>query len=273
MRPSFVRYLALGALAAGVAAIVWTALRSDDPGDDSAASLVTADAGGEAPEAAEAADDGADASTASTAAAALPSSDTESDAQTADDSASATTTTGAAATDSTTTVPATTVPATTVPLEPIAVLGEADTLTGLDGWLNTDATSLEEIRAANKLTVVQFWTFGCRNCKNTLTALGQLYADFRDQGMEIVGVHSPEFSYEAEVDNIIEAAADLGVVWPIALDTDKGNFHRWQEGNIGYWPRVYVIDGDNQIRFDRKGDGRATYEKLYETVGRLLADA
>ena len=162
---------------------------------------------------------------------------------------------------------------TVVPSEPIEVLGTADTLTDLDGWLNTDATSLEEIRAANKLTVVQFWTFGCRNCKNTLDALSGLYADFRDQGVEIVGVHSPEFSYEADVDNIIEASADLGVVWPIALDTDKRNFHRWQEGNIGYWPRVYVIDGDNQIRFDRTGDGRATYEQLYDTVERLLADA
>ena len=153
------------------------------------------------------------------------------------------------------------------------MLGEADTLTDLDGWLNTDATSLEEVRAASKLTVVQFWTFGCRNCKNTLDALGQLYTDFRDQGVEIVGVHSPEFSYEADVDNIIEAAADLGVIWPIALDTDKRNFHRWQPGNIGYWPRVYVIDGDNQIRFDRTGDGRATYEKLYETVEQLLTEA
>ena len=231
MRPSFVRYLALGVLAAGVAAIVWTALRSDDPGDDSAASMVTTDADDVASEAADA--NRADAATASTA----------------------------------------TVGATTVPLAPIEVLGEADTLTGLEGWLNTDANSLEEIRDANKLTVVQFWTFGCRNCKNTLAALGQLYADFRGQGVEIVGVHSPEFSYEADVDNIIEAAADLGVVWPIALDTDKRNFHRWQEGPLAYWPRVYVIDGDNQIRFDRKGDGRATYEKLHETVERLLADA
>ena len=202
----------------------------------------------------------ADAGTAdgSAAATTVPSSGTESSAETTDDPAS----------DATTTVAT-----TAVPPEPIEVLGEADTLTGLDGWLNTDATSLEEIRAANTLTVVQFWTFGCRNCKNTLEALGQLYADFRGQGVEIVGVHSPEFSYEADVDNIIEAAADLGVIWPIALDTDKRNFHRWQEGNIGYWPRVYVIDGVNQIRFDRTGDGRATYAQLYETVERLLAEA
>ena len=271
MRPSYVRYLALGALVVGVAAIVWTAVRGDDPGDDSAASLVTADAGGEAAGAGQV--DAASTATGSTAETAPAPSDAESDPQTADGSAAA-----AATADTAPELPeaseiATTVPATTVPAEPIEVLGEADTLTGLDGWLNTDAASLEEIRAANKLTVVQFWTFGCRNCKNTLEALGQLYADFRDHGVEIVGVHSPEFSYEADVNNIIEASADLGVVWPIALDTNKRNFHRWQEGNLGYWPRVYVIDSDNQIRFDRTGDGRATYEKLYETVEQLLAEA
>ncbi len=230
-----VRYLALGVLVAGLAAIVWTAVRGDG-GDDPAAGPETAVTG-----------------------AADPVDGTErADPVTEAPEAAA---------------PETTVATTTVPPEPIEVLGTADTLTNLDGWLNTDATSLEEIRAANKLTVVQFWTFGCRNCKNTLDALGRLYTDFRDQGVEIVGVHSPEFSYEADVNNIIEASADLGVIWPIALDTDKRNFHRWQPGNIGYWPRVYVIDGDNQIRFDRTGDGRATYQKLYETVEQLLVEA
>ena len=284
MRPSLVRCLALGALVAGVAAIVWTAVRGDDPGDDSAASLVTADASGEAAEAASAGRvDAASTAAGSTAETAPAPSDAEFDPQTADGSAAAAATADTApeipeASDIVTGLPeasdiVTTGPATTVPAEPIEVLGEADTLTGLDGWLNTEAASLEEIRAANKLTVVQFWTFGCRNCKNTLEALGQLYADFRDHGVEIVGVHSPEFSYEADVNNIIEASADLGVIWPIALDTNKRNFHRWQPGNIGYWPRVYVIDNDNQIRFDRTGDGRATYEKLYETVEQLLAEA
>ena len=243
-----VRYLALGVLVAGLAAIVWTAMRGDG-GDDPAADPVTAEAA--TPETTAAA-------TPETSAAAIPEAATPE-------------TTAAAIPEAA--APEPTVATTTVPAEPIEVLGTADTLTNLDGWLNTDAMSLEEIRAANKLTVVQFWTFGCRNCKNTLDALGQLYTDFRDQGVEIVGVHSPEFSYEADVDNIIEAAADLGVIWPIALDTDKRNFHRWQPGNIGYWPRVYVIDGDNQIRFDRTGDGRATYEKLYETVEQLLAQA
>lgn len=258
-----VRYLALGVLVAGLAAIVWTAARGDDSGDDPAAGPATAD--------------GQDAA-ATTAAAAettvAAAGDPETAVVDATDSVDGTSEPADPVTEvPETTAPESTVATTTVPPEPIEVLGTADTLTGLDGWLNTDATSLEEIRAANKLTVVQFWTFGCRNCKNTLDALGQLYTDFRGQGVEIVGVHSPEFSYEADVDNIIEASADLGVIWPIALDTDKRNFHRWQPGNIGYWPRVYVIDSDNQIRFDRTGDGRATYEQLYETVEQLLVDA
>ena len=273
MRPSFVRYLALGVLVAGVAAIVWTAARGDDADNDPAASPATADAPGAAatataaPETTVAAADGTE-----TAVPDAADSDGEVP-EPADPVTEASEVTASEVTASEVTAAEATVPTTTLPPEPIEVLGEADTLTGLDGWLNTDATSLEEIRAANKLTVVQFWTFGCRNCKNTLEALGQLYTDFRDQGMEIVGVHSPEFSYEADVDNIIDASADLGVVWPIALDTNKRNFHRWQEGRIAYWPRVYVIDSDNQIRFDRKGDGRATYQKLYETVEQLLAEA
>ena len=257
MSSSVVRYLALGVLAAGLAAIAWTAL-SDGDSDDSAAGTVAATS------TLAAADPGEDV-------AAGAGGSTAGDDSSGDDGSTGSGDPSAAPEDVSGDKPAEATTATAAP-EPIPVLKEADTLTGLDGWLNTSVTSLEEIRAANQITVVQFWTFGCRNCKNTLEALGRLYDDFGDRGVEIVGVHSPEFSYEADVDNIIEAAAELNVTWPIALDTNKRNFHRWQEGAIAYWPRVYVIDGDNQVRFDRKGDGRATYEQLYATVEQLLAE-
>ena len=236
MKSSLARFIAVVVLLVGVALIVWTAV--DDSGVTETASRPTA-----APQ--------------------PEPSDAPTTTATVETALLATATTAAPA--STTT--------TTEALEPIPVLGTAFTLSKLDGWLNTEATSLEEIRAQNTLTVVQFWTFGCRNCKKTLDALGQLHADFSDRGVEVVGVHSPEFGYEADVDNIIEAAAELGVVWPIALDTTKYNFHVWQEGPTGYWPRVYIIDGDNQIRFDRRGDGAHTYRELYATVERLLAEA
>ncbi len=241
MKSSYARYGALVLVLAGIAVIVWTAVA--DP--DTAPTFVeAADSPGTQPAPAVA-------------------SDTDDVTQASSDSAA-------------TPAPPTTSPAvttTTESPEPIPVLGAAFTLSRLDGWLNTDATSLEEIRERNTLTVVQFWTFGCRNCKKTLDALGQLHADFRDRGVEVVGVHSPEFAYEADVDNIVEAAAELGVVWPIALDTTKHNFHLWQEGPTGYWPRVYIIDSENQIRFDRRGDGAHTYRELHATVERLLAQA
>ena len=241
MKASLGRYVAAGVLLVGVALIVWTAVDAPDDGPG-----VTEAANGQS---------------------ATP--------QTAPSEASPTTATvEAAPPEPVTATTAAPVPTTTTEApEPIPVLGTAFTLSKLDGWLNTGATSLEEIRADNEITVVQFWTFGCRNCKKTLDALAQLHADFRDRGVEVVGVHSPEFGYEADVDNIIEAAAELGVVWPIALDTTKYNFHVWQEGPTGYWPRVYVIDSDNQIRFDRRGDGAHTYRELYATVERLLAEA
>jgi thiol-disulfide isomerase/thioredoxin len=98
-------------------------------------------------------------------------------------------------------------------------------LLDIDGWLQSDVTSLEELEG--KVVAVQFWTFGCRNCMATLPHLAELYETYRDQGFEIVGIHAPEFGFEAEVANITEAAAELGVTWPIVLDTNKRTFHSW----------------------------------------------
>jgi thiol-disulfide isomerase/thioredoxin len=156
------------------------------------------------------------------------------------------------------------------PAEPLPVLGTVDTLTDLDGWLNTDYESFEAIRADHEVVVVQFWTFACRNCKNTLEAMAAIHDEYKDQGVAVIGVHSPEFAFEAEIPNIIEAADELGVTWPIALDTTKRNFHRWQEGRWGYWPRAYLIDSEGQIRQNERGDGLAGYRELADNIQRLL---
>lgn len=141
-------------------------------------------------------------------------------------------------------------------------------LVDIDGWLQSDVNSLEELRG--NVVAVQFWTFGCFNCKATLEHMQQLYADYGDRGFEIVGVHSPEFSYEAEVGNIVEAAAELGVTWPIVLDTEKRAFHSWQEGSRAFWPRIYLLDRDGHIRYDHIGEGR--YDEIDQAVQALLAE-
>jgi thiol-disulfide isomerase/thioredoxin len=148
------------------------------------------------------------------------------------------------------------------------VIGTAPDLEKLDGWLNTDKTQFTDFDG--QIKIVQFWTFGCINCKRTLENLGEIYAKHGDNpNFEIIGVHSPEFNHEADVDNIIAASADLGVVWPIALDTNKFNFRKWQEDRR-FWPRTYIVDSSGQIRYDHIGEGK--YEELAATVDWLLAN-
>jgi thiol-disulfide isomerase/thioredoxin len=141
-------------------------------------------------------------------------------------------------------------------------------LVDIEGWLQSDVTSLEELRG--KVVAVQFWTFGCSNCKATLPHMSELYQKYRDQGFEIVGVHAPEFDAEADQANIVEAAAELGVTWPIALDTTKRTFHLWQEGPTAHWPRIYLIDRDGHVRYDHIGEGR--YDQIDAAVRALLAE-
>jgi len=141
-------------------------------------------------------------------------------------------------------------------------------LVDIAGWLQSDVTSLEELEGT--VVAVQFWTFGCSNCKATLPHMSELYEKYGAQGFEIVGVHAPEFSYEADEANIVAAAADLGVTWPIALDPTKRTFHSWQEGPTAHWPRIYLLDRRGHIRYDHIGEGR--YDEIDAAVQALLAE-
>ncbi len=156
-------------------------------------------------------------------------------------------------------------PETSASADTIPNLGPHKELVEIDGWLQSDVSSLEELKG--KVVVVWFWTFGCYNCKNTLPNLRELYAKHQGEDFEIVGIHAPEFDYEADVDNIKEAAGELAVTWPIVLDTKKRTFHSWQ-GPRAYWPRTYVLDRDGNIRFDQIGEGK--YAELNEVVATLL---
>lgn len=156
---------------------------------------------------------------------------------------------------------------TTFPV-PEVLAEEVLALTRLDGWLQSDVESLEELKG--QVVVVQFWTFGCINCKRTLANLRDIYFEHGDRpDFEIVGVHSPEFDREAVVSNIEAALVDLEIDWPIALDTDKVNFFQWQ-GKRAYWPRTYVLDKQGRLRFDHIGEGH--YEELRKTVAYLLEE-
>ncbi len=146
-------------------------------------------------------------------------------------------------------------------------LGAVPEIVDISGWLNTSGESFDEVR--REVTIVQFWTFGCSNCKATLPYLQDLYATRHDAGLEIIGIHAHEFDRERVPENVATAVADLGVTWPVALDTDKTNFRAWQ-GSRRFWPRTYVIDSQNRVRFDHIGEG--AYDELAATVDALLAE-
>jgi thiol-disulfide isomerase/thioredoxin len=160
-------------------------------------------------------------------------------------------------------------PTTTVAVPDLPDRGPHPELVDIDGWLQSEITSLEELEG--NVVAVQFWTFGCRNCKATLPHMQELYRKYGDQGFEIVGIHAPEFGYESETANISDAARELGVTWPIVLDTDKRTFHSWQEGPTAHWPRVYLLDRNGHIRYDHIGEGR--YAQTDAAVQALLAEA
>lgn len=150
-------------------------------------------------------------------------------------------------------------------VDPPPLLENKPALTDIDGWINTEASSLDDF--AGQVRVVEFWTFGCFNCKNRISHTQELYAEFKDDGLEIIGIHSPEFERERDPAAVLEATERLGVTWPVALDTDKTNFRAWQGGRR-FWPRVYVLDQNGDLRYDHIGEG--DYDGLTETVAYLI---
>ncbi len=169
--------------------------------------------------------------------------------------------------DTTAETDATDAPTTTVLDDAPENFGPAPDLVEIEGWLQTEATSFSDFDGQVK--IVKFWTFGCRNCINTLPHIRDIYDRYRDEGLEIIGVHAPEFDFERDPDAVFEATQRLEVTWPVALDPDKTNFRAWQEGRR-FWPRTFVVDANGDIRYDHIGEGR--YDELEATVAWLLAN-
>lgn len=140
-------------------------------------------------------------------------------------------------------------------------LGPAPMLDVHEGWLADRRPN-----PAAKVVIYQFWTFGCVNCQHTLPYLRAIYDRYQGAGLEIVGIHYPEFAYERDPAAVAEAAAAHGVNWPVLLDGDGAN---WNAFHNRFWPRWYVLDRDGHVRFDHIGEGG--YAET-EAVVRALLD-
>ena len=132
-------------------------------------------------------------------------------------------------------------------------------------WLNSAPLQLAALRG--KVVMVEFWTFGCINCRNMNPWVQAWHEQYADDGLVIIGVHTPEFAYEQELGNVQAAMAELGVTWPVAIDNDKAT---WRAYANHYWPAAYLIDKQGQIRLLKIGEGQ--YDYTERVIQALLAE-
>jgi thiol-disulfide isomerase/thioredoxin len=137
---------------------------------------------------------------------------------------------------------------------------------GATGWLNSAPLTAAELRGS--IVVVDFWTYTCINWLRTLGYVRAWAEKYADRGSVVVGVHTPEFPFEAEADNVREAVRDLAVEYPIALDSD---YAVWNAFANRYWPAVYIADAEGRIRHHQFGEGG--YEECERIIQMLLREA
>lgn len=136
------------------------------------------------------------------------------------------------------------------------VTGEGVRAPGFEGggeWINSEPLSMEELMKENKLVLVDFWTYSCINCQRTIPYLKQWWEKYKDKGLVIVGVHSPEFEFEKVKANVEAATKKYGVDWPVVQDNDM---KIWQAYANHYWPAKYMVMPPNgEIVYTHFGEG------------------
>jgi thiol-disulfide isomerase/thioredoxin len=148
----------------------------------------------------------------------------------------------------------------------LPIEGEFPSLGGATGWLNSPPLTAQALRG--KVVLVQVWTYSCINWLRTLPYVRAWAEKYKDQGLVVIGVHSPEFGFEHNLDNVRWAAKDMRVAYPIALDND---YAVWRAFDNHYWPALYLIDAKGQIRHHHFGEG--DYEQSELIIQQLLAEA
>ncbi|MBI4175952.1 MAG: thioredoxin family protein, partial [Candidatus Aenigmarchaeota archaeon] len=127
---------------------------------------------------------------------------------------------------------------------------KAPELQGIAGYINTEGIKLADLRG--KVVLIDFWTYTCINCIRTLPYLNAWYDKYHDKGFEIIGVHTPEFSFEKDYNNVKAAVDKYGIRYPVVQDND---YATWRAYKNNYWPRKYLVDAQGNIRYDHIGEG------------------
>jgi cytochrome c biogenesis protein CcdA/thiol-disulfide isomerase/thioredoxin len=141
-------------------------------------------------------------------------------------------------------------------------------LSGAIVWINTpNSQPLTPESLRGKVVVVDFWTYSCINCLRTLPYIEAWYSKYKDSGLVVIGVHTPEFPFEKDESNVRKAVQDLGIVYPVAMDND---YRIWRSFNNRFWPADYFIDATGRVRYHHFGEG--AYDESEGWIRSLLQE-
>jgi cytochrome c biogenesis protein CcdA/thiol-disulfide isomerase/thioredoxin len=157
-------------------------------------------------------------------------------------------------------------PSATIAAETAAMPPPMPPIAGATQWLNSPPLTSEMLRG--KVVLVDFWTYSCINCLRTLPYLKAWNEKYRDQGLVIIGVHTPEFAFEKVPHNVEQAIRDLGITYPVAMDNQ---YAIWNAYKNQYWPAHYLIDANGKIRHQHFGEG--AYQETELMIQALLKEA
>ncbi|WP_313302280.1 cytochrome c biogenesis protein CcdA [Stenotrophomonas sp.] len=149
---------------------------------------------------------------------------------------------------------------------PLPVEGTLPALDGATGWLNSPPLTAQQLRG--KVVLVDFWTYSCINCLRAMPFVHEWERRYRDHGLVVVGVHTPEFAFERDPRNVMKAVQQLKVEYPVALDNQ---YTIWRAFNNRYWPAQYFVDAQGNIRGHQFGEGN--YARSEQMIRRLLTEA
>ena len=161
-----------------------------------------------------------------------------------------------------------------VQFSPSLTRGEATTsadrraapeFSGISAWLNSPPLTLESLRG--KVVLVQFWTYSCINCLRTLPYVTKWHEQYKDKGLVVVGVHTPEFAFEKERANLESAIKRLGIHYPVAQDNQ---YRTWRAFGNQYWPAAYLIDRSGTVVATQFGEGG--YQQMENAIARLVGE-
>ncbi len=132
-------------------------------------------------------------------------------------------------------------------------------------WINSEPLKLKDLRG--RVVLIEFWTFGCYNCRNTLPFVKSWDDRYREKGLTVIGVHSPEFDEERKVENLRREISSLGIRYPVVTDND---YQTWNAYKVEAWPTAFLLDKQGRIRWMHVGEG--DYDKAERLIQKLLAE-